>query len=97
MASCAPMVAVEIANGQVKNGKWSDADRAEIPAEMVKFGALPREILPDENRIDAPVTLRQLGNEHATVETAADQSTDGPFHLLCRTTSFSVSSLLRSF
>src|ERR1043166_2134418 len=75
-AGHAPVVVVKITRRQVENRQWPEANRSETPSQRPEFGALPPEALPDIHRMNAPVPLRQLGEHHTGIKTAADQRTD---------------------
>ena len=64
----------------MKNGQWFMVDGgcgAEEPAQMTEFGLFPNEAVADEDGVNSAVAAGQLGEHHATVEAAADQSTNG--------------------
>lgn len=99
-AGRAPMLPVKITGRKFENGQRLDTRqlrRSEKPPERMKFGSLPHKALPDEDRMNLPVTFRHFDQQRTTIHTAADQNADGTFYLAWRTLSFSSSSLPRSF
>ena len=78
-ASRAPVRAVNVAHGKREDSQWGNgvvevrSDGTEELAEVAKLRVLPHKTVADEDRINFRVTLRQLRQHHATVQSAADQ------------------------
>lgn len=76
----APVVAIEVLERDLENGKGSDAAAGQgpdEPAQPVEFRRLPSKSLSDEDGMDGIGPEGHLGQEDAGIEAAAGQDGDG--------------------
>lgn len=74
-----PVVAVKLTDGIMVDRQRLYVRAIEcmqIPAKGALFGGFPPETLPDEKRIYAPVTFREMRQQRTAIQTATDECTN---------------------